>query len=233
MRADPLIMLITGPMVAGLLCLAVPDRLKGVPKIVAFFASLAVLAGTIFVFLKKPLVAHYGISVILSADDLAAFVASAVALFGFLITVYSMSFIRRKFGRYFGYMLMTLSVSLGVVYSNDLLLVLVFWGFLAAMLYLMASLEGTERSVAAAKKALIIVGGTDAAMLFGIAIIWLLSGSFAMDGVHLKLSGILPYAAFFSLVAACLAKAGAMPFHSWLPDVAEAAPAPVIAYMPA
>jgi formate hydrogenlyase subunit 3/multisubunit Na+/H+ antiporter MnhD subunit len=39
--------------------------------------------------------------------------------------------------------------------------------------------------------------------------------------------------AFLALVTAAFAKAGAMPFHSWVPDSGEKAPAPVAAFLPA
>jgi formate hydrogenlyase subunit 3/multisubunit Na+/H+ antiporter MnhD subunit len=39
--------------------------------------------------------------------------------------------------------------------------------------------------------------------------------------------------AFFLVMVAAITKAGAMPFHSWIPSASEAAPAPVMALLPA
>jgi len=128
---------------------------------------------------------------------------------------------------------MTLGSSLGAVLANNLILLVVFWGFLAALLYLLVTLRQTGRASASAKKALIIIGGTDALMIFGIGLLWKISGTFAMEGTHIALNGALPYAAFLCILIAAFAKAGAVPFHSWLPDVAEDGPASVTAYLPA
>ena len=233
MIADPLLMLTVFPMAAGFICLFVPDRFRLVPKLAAFAVTIVSMALAGFVFINRPSLSQYCSSVILLADNLSAFVGVAVTFFALMITIYSLSFIEKSFGRYFGYLLMTLGASMGVVYANDLLVMLVFWGFLAAMLYLMVGLGGTTRASAAARKALIIIGGTDAVMIFGIALVWALCGTFAMDKVRLQLSGVFSYAAYFALVTASFAKAGAMPFHSWLPDVAEDGPASVTAYLPA
>ncbi len=40
-------------------------------------------------------------------------------------------------------------------------------------------------------------------------------------------------AAFLFLVSASFAKAGAMPFHTWIPEISEKAPVSVMAFLPA
>jgi formate hydrogenlyase subunit 3/multisubunit Na+/H+ antiporter MnhD subunit len=56
-----------------------------------------------------------------------------------------------------------------------------------------------------------------------------------MDSIRLRLSSsyYLPALAYFLIAVACFAKAGAMPFHSWIPPCAKDAPIPVAAYLPA
>ncbi len=233
MLHNPLILLIAAPIVMGAICVILPDRIKVFIKIAASFVCLASFAGTIFVFLKKPLVYNYDSYTVLLADNLSGFIAAAIAAFALLITIYSFGFIERSFGRYFGYVLMTLGASMGAVFANDMIVLLTFWGFLAAMLYLMVNLKGTDASAAAAKKSLIMIGGTDALMVFGLCLVWSMTKTFMMSGVRIPLSSAPAYVAYFSLAIAAFAKAGAMPFHSWLPDVAEFAPASVTAYLPA
>ena len=233
MFTNPLLILVTAPIIAGFLALPLTDRFKTVAKLLAGIVTGACLAGSIYVFVKKPIAWHYGTAAILRADNLSAFIAMAVSLFAFLITVYSSGFTERLFGKYFGYLLMTLGASLGVLFANNFIVMLAFWGFLAAMLYLLVNLEGTKEAAASGRKALIIIGGTDAVMLLGIALIWSITGTLSMDGARLPLTDALTYIAYFSIVMASFAKAGAMPFHSWLPDVAEAASSSVAAYLPA
>lgn len=230
---NPLILLVIYPIVAGAVCLAIPDRLKALIKIVAGAATLISLAVSVLIFMKKPMTWESGRYVIFLADNLSAFIAIAISLFALLVTIYSFGFIEKSFGRYFGYVLMTLGASYGVVYANDLIALAVFWGFSAVLLYLLVNMKDTDSSAASAKKALVVIGGTDAVMLLGLGLIWGITGTFTMSAINLKLDGAFPYIAYFAIVIAAFAKAGAMPFHSWLPDVAEDGPTPVTAYLPA
>lgn len=214
-------------------CLILPDRLKYLIKILSFLITFAVMAYSIVLFASRPHVWACGASNLFVLDNLSGFIAMAVSLFAFLITTYSLSFMEGSYGRYFGYALITLGGSLGALFANDLIGLLVFWGILALTLYLLVTIRPTDKASASAKKALIIIGGTDSLMILGIGIIWVLTGSLSMDKISIALDGPLPYIAFLCLVIAAFAKAGVMPFHSWLPDVAEDGPTPVTAYLPA
>jgi len=222
------------PVISGLFCLILPDRARAVIKLFALSVTAFSFVLSIVVFTgKRPASYMLGPGPFLIADNLSAFITMAVAFFALLVTIYSCGFIQKNFGRYFGYTLMALGAALGVALSNNMIALLVFWGFMAAILYLLVSIKGTDRAASSAKKALIMIGGTDAIMIFGIGILWKMTGSFAMDKVHLPLNGFLPYLAFLSIAIACFAKSGAVPLHSWLPDVAEDALTPVSAYLPA
>lgn len=233
MKYSPLLLLILVPMISGVICLALPDRFKNIIKAVSSVVSLAAVWLAISVFIKKPFLWNYGSYPMLVADNLAGFVAIFISVFCLLVTVYSFGVTEKYFGRYFGYILMTLGASMGAAFSNDMIAFLVFWGILAALLYLLVNIKQTDASAAAAKKALIIIGGTDALMIFGICLIWTISGKFAMNGARIPLDSLAAYTAYFSLAFAAFAKVGVFPFHSWLPDVAEASPAAVTAYLPA
>jgi len=233
MLNNPLLLLISIPIIAGIACLFLPDRLKIVTKAIAFAVTFASLAGSILLFVKKPLYWQCCGYRIFIADNLSSFVGIGIAAFALLVTIYSFVFIEKSFGRYFGYVLITLGSSLGTAFANDLLVLLTFWGFLGGTLYLLVNMQGTDKANAAAKKALIVIGGTDAVMLFGIALVWHMTGTFAMDKVHLLIDSPVALTAFLCFAIAAFAKAGVMPFHSWLPDVAEDGPTPVTAYLPA
>jgi len=133
--------------------------------------------------------------------------------------------------QYYTYIILTALASIGAVLSNNLLLLLVFWGFLGLTLYLLINMG--KDAAAVAKKTFIIVGGSDALMLLGIGIIYYLTGTLQMDSIKLEFKSGLVVFAYLCIAVACFAKAGAMPFHSWIPDCAESAPVPVVAYLPA
>lgn len=233
MGYNPLLLLILVPMAAGSICLIFSDRLKSIIKAASFAVTALALAVSIFVFVKKPVSWQYHSSTVFIADNLSGFIGIFIALSAFLVTIYSFGFIEKSFGRFFGYMLITLGASFGVIFANDTVLLLVFWGLVAAMLYLLVNIQATDAASRASKKALIIVGSTDALMMFGIALIWAMTGTFSVDKIRLPLTGVFSYTAYMALLIACLAKAGAIPFHSWIPEVAEDGPTPVAAYLPA
>lgn len=230
----PMLLPMTLPLLAGLVCLLIPrfaDNLR---------SGLAVLSTLLVMVLVWPLFeaasTAYDPFVWLSlrVDALSAFILLAVAFFGLITAVYSVAYMkgRARHREYFTYLLWTLGASCGVVLANDLLFLLVCWGFLGLMLYLMAGIAGPG-AAEAARKSLMIIGGSDALMLLGIVIYWQLGGTIRMDGAAMALDNPLAYTAFLTLLAGAFAKAGAVPFHTWVPGFGEKADAPVSAFLPA
>jgi multicomponent Na+:H+ antiporter subunit A len=116
--------------------------------------------------------------------------------------------------------------------SDNLLLFLAFWGILGITLYKL--IQGKdEESSAAAKKTLILIGASDSIMIIGIAIYWKISGSLSMSATSLPTTNVLSVVAFIALLTGSFTKAGAFPFHTWVPDYATSAPASSSAYLPA
>ena len=203
------------PFIIGIFCLLTPKKVR---EALALIGSLATLGLTIWLFSIKNQFPAGGLFLI---DNLSGFILPAIGLFGFLITLYSLKYMAGKdrLREYYTYILWTIGASFGVVLANNLILLLVFWGFLGLTLYLLIGIGG-PRAAPAAKKTFIIIGGSDALMLLGIVLIWLRVG---------------PETSIFSLGMdiAAFAKAGAMPFHTWIPDMAKTAPLSVTAFLPA
>jgi len=116
-------------------------------------------------------------------DPLSFFIGAFVLFFFLLTLLYSSGSMRGREGlaRYYAYLVATLAASWGAVFANHLIVFLVFWGFLAFLLYLLIGFGQKSGTPATAKKALLIVGGSDALMLLGLALIWRLTGSLRMD----------------------------------------------------
>lgn len=233
---DLSVVTIAVPFILGSIVLLIPKRFSPLHGIVASITSIWTLVLTWILFTKIPVIwSLNGSSALLRIDTLAGFVGLFTGLFGVLVTLYSNGFMsgKQNLNSYYAYILWTLGASIGAAYSNNLILLLIFWGFLGLTLYLLISMGGPE-SAAGAKKTFIIVGGSDAVMLFGVGILWYLVGGFGMDSIKLKLgSNMLGVIAFLSLAAGAFAKAGAMPLHTWIPDCSETAPTPVMAFLPA
>lgn len=225
--------LIIIPFLVGLLCLVVPKKLTKLIGWLAIAGSLLTFYFAIITFLRKPLGWYYNNLCLLRVDNLSGFILLAIGLFGGLIVLYSLKFMasKERLNEYYTYLLWTIGGACGAILANNLVLLLVFWGFLGLTLYLLIGIGGPGAS-SAAKKTFIIVGGSDCLMVLGIAIIWLLTGSFQMDNISVQLTGPLPTIAFISLAIASFAKAGAMPMHTWIPDMAMTAPVSITAFLP-
>jgi formate hydrogenlyase subunit 3/multisubunit Na+/H+ antiporter MnhD subunit len=165
-------------------------------------------------------------------DTLSSFTLLAVSFFTFIVSFYSFKFDfgEAKFNKFSAYTLWTFSAAIGVTVTNNLIYLLVSWGILALTLYLLVNLKND--AAADAKKAFIIVGATDALMLLGVAIIWSQRGSFAIFSKNPVDPAGLGLLAFLCFTLAAFAKAGAMPVHSWIPDVSQKALLPVTTLIP-
>lgn len=231
---NPILLPVLFPLAAGVVCLLIPKALE---RVCAF---IALLSSAIAVFLVWPLfrsagmVFEYGRWISLKVDALSGFVLLATAVFGFLIALYSTGSMsnKKRQNEYYAYLLWTTGVSCGAVLANEFILLLIFWGFLGLTLYLMTGMGGPGATTAA-KKSFIVIGASDSILILGIGLVWILAGTTRMDAVSLGFSGKLTYAAFICFAIGAFTKAGAMPFHSWVPDCGEKAPASVAAFLPA
>lgn len=222
------------PVIAGIATLFIPKKVKFAKEAITILVSAVALFLTIRIFMLRPLSMIAGKMLFLKVDSLSGFVILFISLFGFLITLYSFKIMQGKenLNQYYGYLLMTIGVSIGAVLANNLIFFITCWGFLGVTLYLLINLGGPNAAYAS-KKTLIIIGGTDALMLLGISIIWLKSKTFSIDNISLPLDNGLAVLAFITLACGAFAKAGAIPFHTWIPDSSEVAPVSVMAFLPA
>ncbi len=236
-----MILSVTFPLAAGFFCLLLPRAFDRARALLATAASAVsvLIVGLLLLEWKRmpgnsPLLFTDAAWGSLRLDHLASFILLAITVFGFLIALYSMGYMRGKerLPEYYAYLLWSIGISCGAILANNLLLLLVFWGMLGFFLYMMIGIAGPG-AAEAAKKSLIIVGGSDCLLMLGVAIVWVLTNKLTLSDIRLDLVGGFRYVAFFCFAIAALAKAGAMPFHSWIPDCGEKAPASVTAFLPA
>lgn len=216
------------PFVAGLICIMIPQRLKTVSWGIAFDVSLMLFGLFLYLF-NNPIMPWKSYFI---WDSLTSLTLLGIGFFGLIVSIYSYRMIEESANQYYAYMLWTIAASTGVAVSNNLVLMSVFWGILAITLYLMINLGGPDASYPA-KKTFIIVGGSDSFLILGIAILWIITGSLNITEIHIEVDRWLIAAAFLCLVCASFAKAGAMPFHTWIPEISESAPVSVMAFLPA
>jgi len=241
------------PLAAGLLLFFVPDKLRTFKGIIALLVSIAAGYFSILIFSRDfqpgtldELIAGSAVSVfgidllkdveryaLFNADNLTRLITLFVSLFSVLILLYSLVYIKEGRARnYYPYFLITIGCSYGAVLSDNLLLFITFWGILGITLYKLIP-GNNEGSSATAKKTLILIGASDSIMLIGIALIWRLTGSLEISNTVLPTDNVLTVTAFLALMVGSFTKAGAFPFHTWVPDYAQEAPASSSALLPA
>lgn len=229
------------PLIAGFVMLFLPNRIKPLSKALTLIISVVTVALSIWIFRLVQLgelacslpifqIDNLNLELLLIAKRLGAFILMFSCGFGLLITLYSLK--KANSNVFWGSVLLTIGGSAGILLSNHLLLLLIFWEVVTASLYLLIT-TGGRNSNFAATKSFAMIGASDAAFLFGVAIIWVISGTFVMSDISLGTSSAASIAAFLLLMTAAITKAGAMPLHSWLPTSGEYAPASVMALLPA
>ena len=226
------------PAAAGLLAIILPGRrAKWVSALIAVLASAAQLVLAISLFPSDTTLTlswlGHGIDFSLRLTRLSAFILLAISGFSFLVSLYaSASMAKAPSTRpFFTWMLFTVAMASGAVLADNLVLLIVFWEGLLITLFGMIS-TGATRPLGSAIKAVVIVGISDICMMLGAMFTAKLAGTLTLSAIHLPVDG-LGGAAFLLLMIGAMGKAGAMPFHSWIPDAAVDAPLPFMAILPA
>lgn len=124
--------------------------------------------------------------------------------------------------------------------TGDLLTLFVALEVLSLPLYLLSGLSRRRRllSQEASMKYFLLGSFASALLLFGIALLYGFSGSLRFADIaaavrtETGMDGLL-LAGSLLLLAGLLFKVGAVPFHSWTPDVYQGAPTPVTGFMAA
>ena len=171
----------------------------------------------------------------LRIDALAALMALLVTGVGALILLYSRWYFadeREGLGRYAFSFMAFAGAMLGLVVSDNVLLLYVFWELTTIFSYLLiAQYYDVRSSRRAALQALIVTTFGGLAMLVGFVLLGAVSGSYQLSYLvaHPPQGGVAVAAAVLLLLGV-LSKSAIVPLHFWLPS-AMAAPTPVSAYL--
>ncbi|MDO9541058.1 MAG: proton-conducting transporter membrane subunit [Kiritimatiellia bacterium] len=225
------------PAMAGLVILAL-GRLHRVLRTVLVLSAAAVnLAFAIRLFGNNAQLilpwAPFGMDFSLRLYNFSGFNLLVVAGFCLAICLYCIPFMatRRYAGQFYVYLFFSIAMMNGAVLADNLVLLIFFWEGLLLTLFSMITI-GSPHAYRTAVKALIIVGGADLCLMFGIALCGKLAGTLAISQISLPLTP-LGGTAFIFLMIGAIAKGGAIPFHTWIPDAAIDAPLPFMALVPA
>jgi len=178
----------------------------------------------------------YGIE--LRFDEFSASV-SVICLLGTLAILFSFKYAAKELpaGRlryYYTLLLLNLTGMLGFAVTGDLFNLFVFMEILSLSGYALVAVSGKPTAEMAAFKYLIMGAVSSLLVLFGIGLLYSLTGSLNMLDISRRLAGAPKAPAMLALAALAvgfLVKAGIFPVHIWLPDAHAIAPSPVSAML--
>jgi multicomponent Na+:H+ antiporter subunit A len=175
-------------------------------------------------------------------DGLAALYALLASGIGLLVLMYSASYLphhlseenqpRERGINFYVLLLFFMASMIGLLMSQDLLLLFVFWEFTTIASFLLIGFDShDEDSRRAALMALLVTGITSLFFLIGALVLHAEYETFSLPVLFraVRPDALLTGSVSFIVVAA-LAKSAQVPFHFWLPR-AMAAPTPVSAYL--
>ncbi|MEX6503150.1 monovalent cation/H+ antiporter subunit A [Pseudomonas zhanjiangensis] len=178
-----------------------------------------------------------GLNLSFRLDGLGFLFSLLILGIGLLVILYARYYLSKKepMGRFFAFLLLFMGAMLGVVLSENLLLMLMFWELTSLSSFLLISFwSGRTDARKGARMALAVTGGGGLALLAGILLLGHIAGSFELSrvlaaGYAIRAHELYPLALVLVLLGV-FTKSAQFPFHFWLPH-AMAAPTPVSAYL--
>jgi multicomponent Na+:H+ antiporter subunit A len=170
-------------------------------------------------------------------DGLSLLFALLITGIGFFIVTYAGRYLEghRDLGRFYILILAFMGSMLGLVLADNLILLFVFWELTSVTSYLLIGYNHEElKARKAALQGLIVTVGGGLALLAGIILLALITGSHELSEILNSGDVMREHALYLPVLLLILAgaftKSAQVPFHFWLPN-AMAAPTPVSAYL--
>ena len=232
-----------GALLPGLMNSAGRAACAGVTFMVSLAAFLGLLTNLPTIWAGEVITARVdwmptlGMNFTLMLDGLGFFFALLILGIGLLIIAYARHYLSRddNMGQFFTYLLLFQGAMVGIVLSDNILLLLVFWELTSLSSFLLIGYwkhlpEGRQ----GARMALTVTGMGGLAMVGGMLILGQIAGSYDLSLIlqnrELIQADPLYLPALILILLGCFTKSAQFPFHFWLPH-AMAAPTPVSAYL--
>lgn len=232
-----------GALLPGLLIRAGRDACALVTGSVTLLALILLLTLAPAVFAGEVVQAGWdwipalGLNVTFFVDGLGLFFAGLILAIGLLIIAYARFYLSKDdpMGEFYAYLLLFQGAMVGIVLSNNILLLLIFWELTSLSSFLLIGYwkhlpEGRQ----GARMALVVTGMGGLSMIAGMLILGDIAGSYDLTVIleHGDAIKASPWyvPALLLILGGCFTKSAQFPFHFWLPH-AMAAPTPVSAYL--
>jgi multicomponent K+:H+ antiporter subunit A len=170
-------------------------------------------------------------------DGLALMFAGLILSIGLLIILYAAYYLHAEdpAGKFYTTLMLFMAAMLGIVLSDNLLLLVVFWELTSLSSFLLVGYWNHKPSARlGARTALAVTGGGGLVMLAGVVLLGQIAGTYDLSGMLHRGAEIQAHplyeTALLLILVGCFTKSAQVPFHFWLPE-AMAAPTPVSAYL--
>ncbi|MBF0812728.1 Na+/H+ antiporter subunit A [Staphylococcus saprophyticus] len=180
---------------------------------------------------------HFGMNFNLYVDGLGLLFSLLITGIGSLIVLYSISYLSRQeqLGNFYCYLLLFMGAMLGVVLSDNLIILYLFWELTSFSSFLLISFwRDKQASIYGAQKSMLVTVFGGLSLLGGIILLSIAGRTTSIQELIHNVSEIQT-SPFFILslilvLIGAITKSAQFPFYIWLPDAMEA-PTPVSAYL--
>lgn len=197
---------------------------------VAFFLTLAQ-----FREYPQPIITFSGNYIV---DKLAVLSKLIIFFFSMLAFLYAHDYIRKQETSRSEYFLLGLFAVIGMsVMASAFTFLTIFLGLelLSLSLYAMVAMDKhSSHASEAAMKYFVLGSLATGILLYGISLLYGVTGSIQMDTIALALQSkqsVILYASLVFILVGLLFKFGAVPFHMWVPDVYQGAATPTTLFI--
>ena len=234
------------PLLAAVAIVLITKPSPGLSSFISVAAVLGSFAGSCVIFVTPNIrtfeltwidlrpVLYVPLALVL--DDLSKTMLVLVTGIGALIHIYSLGYMQTDGGksRYFASLSFFMFSMLGIVLSNNFVMMFIFWELVGVSSYLLIG-HWFERdaAAAAAKKAFITNRIGDFGFMLGILMAWTATGSVVFHEMAQELDRITSYPGYLTVAVllifcGAVGKSAQFPLHVWLPDAMEG-PTPISA----
>jgi len=204
--------------------------LQLLPLMIASFAGVTTLE-------HLPWISSAGLNLSFRMDGLGLLFVLLILGIGLLVILYAHYYLsaRDSLSRLYAYLLLFMGSMLGVVLSENLIQLLIFWELTSLSSFLLiAYWRQRDDARSGARMALAITGAGGLALLAGFILLGEMVGSYELTQVLASGDVVrahpLYLPALLLILLGAFTKSAQFPFHFWLPN-AMAAPTPVSAYL--
>lgn len=187
----------------------------------------------------QPLPAKFMFHGLVVLDGFALFIKVLVLITAFVTILFALPAREIRNVEQPEYYTLVLALTLGLFVmaaAGNLLLIYLAIEMASTMAYILTGfLKKNQRSAEAALKYVLYGAAASGVMIYGMSLIYGLTGSLQLTGIRAALAtGEVSSTALLIAIAMCLTgfgyKIATVPFHMWAPDVYEGAPLPAVAF---